>query len=326
MRKRSSSKTSGLWPTPTANDDNKSVEAHLAMKQRMKGGPRTAITSLQCAVKADARGLYPTMTKSDGALEDFIALNSIPTSEPSTERATEAQPYLPEGFLASHFPRPGSEEARKMTVTSGRKCSGLYTKLGPLGCLVRTLLESSRWNSTECFLTWKVKATPSRRLLFQLAPSTPNTDETEFGLWRTLVEGDAKRGVHPNPKKQAGEYSLLNQVKLRPTPRAAITGDVTAERVGDKFNNLESVIAREMFMTPDYGAAKGRGIKSAGENSRLGGSLNPPWVEWLMGYPQGWTVLKDSAMRSFRKSRSKSSRASRKTQAKMRENCDELHG
>jgi len=34
------------WPTPVANDDGKSVEAHLAMKARM-GGNRTAITSLQ---------------------------------------------------------------------------------------------------------------------------------------------------------------------------------------------------------------------------------------------------------------------------------------
>ena len=25
-----------------------------------------------------------------------------------------------------------------------------------------------------------------------------------------------------------------------------------------------------------------------------GGSLNPEWVEWLMGYPKGWTDLKPS--------------------------------
>jgi hypothetical protein len=24
------------------------------------------------------------------------------------------------------------------------------------------------------------------------------------------------------------------------------------------------------------------------------GSLNPTWVEWLMGYPSGWTDLEDS--------------------------------
>jgi len=34
------------WGRPTANDDNKSVEAHLAMKAKMGGG-RKAITSLQ---------------------------------------------------------------------------------------------------------------------------------------------------------------------------------------------------------------------------------------------------------------------------------------
>jgi hypothetical protein len=50
------------WPTPVANDDNKTVEAHLAMKKRMgerdgTGANRTAITSLQ--VMAQLAG-WPT--------------------------------------------------------------------------------------------------------------------------------------------------------------------------------------------------------------------------------------------------------------------------
>jgi hypothetical protein len=40
-----------LWPTPAAQDDNKSPEAHKAMKQRMKGGPRNTVTSLQVAMR-----------------------------------------------------------------------------------------------------------------------------------------------------------------------------------------------------------------------------------------------------------------------------------
>jgi hypothetical protein len=49
-------KQANNWPTPTANDDNKSVEAHLAMKQRMgerdgSNANRTAITSLNVKVK-----------------------------------------------------------------------------------------------------------------------------------------------------------------------------------------------------------------------------------------------------------------------------------
>jgi hypothetical protein len=44
------------WPTPVANDDNKTPEAHLAMKRRMgerdgTGANRTAITSLQVMAK-----------------------------------------------------------------------------------------------------------------------------------------------------------------------------------------------------------------------------------------------------------------------------------
>ena len=51
----------GLWPTPVANDDNKSPEAHMAMKARMKGGPRNTITSLQVMAKA----MWPTPTTTD---------------------------------------------------------------------------------------------------------------------------------------------------------------------------------------------------------------------------------------------------------------------
>ena len=29
------------------------------------------------------------------------------------------------------------------------------------------------------------------------------------------------------------------------------------------------------------------------QNQETTGSLNPNWVEWLMGFPIGWTDLKD---------------------------------
>lgn len=47
-----------MWPTPVAHDDGKTPEAHLAMKARMKGGPRQTITSLNVMVKAQE--LWPT--------------------------------------------------------------------------------------------------------------------------------------------------------------------------------------------------------------------------------------------------------------------------
>lgn len=38
-----------------------------------------------------------------------------------------------------------------------------------------------------------------------------------------------------------------------------------------------------------------------------GGRLNPDWVEWLMGFPTGWTVLAGSVMQWFRLKRGKPS-------------------
>lgn len=97
-----------------------------------------------------------------------------------------------EDFLASLSVAPGSREARRMTVISGRRCCALLKKQHPLGCLARTFLESSRWNSTTCYLTWKASATPRGRLLFRLAPSMLDTDETECGLWATANSRDWK--------------------------------------------------------------------------------------------------------------------------------------
>jgi hypothetical protein len=36
--------------------------------------------------------------------------------------------------------------------------------------------------------------------------------------------------------------------------------------------------------------------------SRLHGALNPTWVEWLMGFPLGWTACEHLATPLFRKS------------------------
>ena len=43
-----------------------------------------------------------------------------------------------------------------------------------------------------------------------------------------------------------------------------------------------------------------------------GGSLNPTWVEWLMGFPLGWTALEPSETPSSRKSSKRSVGASSK--------------
>ncbi len=114
---------------------------------------------------------------------------------------------FPEDTLASLSVTPGSEEARKMTATSGRIFFPLLANSGPLGACLRTLLGTSRWGSTVCFLTWKASATPRKRSLFRLVPSAPHKGGTGFGFYPTPTVADAK-GVSTKSchrKRRGGE-------------------------------------------------------------------------------------------------------------------------
>lgn len=161
------------------------------------------------------------------------------------EQAYEQLTLFPEDFPASRFPLLGSAEAVRMTVTSGRKCSKSLKSCGPVGSLAKMLLESSIWRSTRCFLTWKVSATPHKRLLFRLVPSIPRTGGTGAQLWPTPTTGAGLCGG-------SGNYQQLKALEA--------AGKITEEE------------RRNM--------AHGNG-----------GQLNPDWVEWLMGFPIGWTSL-----------------------------------
>ena len=192
--------------------------------------------------------------------------------------------YLPEATRASLSAKPGSAEARKMTATSGLRCLELSEHQGRLGSSLKMLLDTLRWASTKCLLTWKAKTTPCNRLLFQLAPWTPRTDEIEFGFWAT------------------------------PRASSAMSAANIEKRAEDKFPNLETQVARSLLPTPttqdasNNGGASQYNRNSLPLNAEIGGALNPTWVEWLMGYPEGWTDCEDSETQSYRKSPTKSSK------------------
>ena len=324
-------RTSGrLWPTPIAND-------------------------------AEKRGV----PKVGAGLAGAVLRPSTPTCEPSPATSTQRLLFSPEDSHASLSVFPGSEQARKMTASSGRRWFPLLKLSGPLGLLARMCLESSRWNSTVVFLTWNGSATPAGRSLFRLVPSEPSTDENECGLWPTARsrdwKGQTQRGQYapmdalPNavamwPTPRAAEagadfakldrsktgISLPTAAALWPTPRSGKTTDETEEawtrrrdkgqvstppltlavkmwrsptvgmlnadrardpdygkRKAEKGQTITLADQVRMYPTPDAGAAKGRGASSAENRTRLGGSLNPTWVEALMGFPPGWTEIND---------------------------------
>lgn len=216
-------------------------------------------------------------------------------------------------FHANHSPQPGSDEARKMTVISGQKCSGLCRNSNPLGLLVRTLLESSTWHSTHRFLTWKPKDTPSKRLYFQLVPSAPRTSGTGLQFWPTPkasdYKGSGKAGsVSAEHDLRKGNLKGAIMYYATQQSRDCRTGqDKRWEDRAHRSRNLNDQIAA-MYPTPTgnricggaHAAESLHRLQEAGKISKEeersmkagnGGQLNPMWVEWLMGFPIGWTDL-----------------------------------
>ena len=151
-----------------------------------------------------------------------------------------------EVFHASPFPLPTGERVRRTAVTSGLTCSVPFTRSGPVGLLVRTLVASSRWYSPARRLTWdvsplcserislytasgrntssrpsavilSVKDIPSSRCLFRLVPSVPRTEGTVYGLLPTPIASDFK--VRGPGSQQKGLPEIIREMLL-PTPTA----------------------------------------------------------------------------------------------------------
>ena len=151
-----------------------------------------------------------------------------------------------EVFHASPFPLPAGERVRRTAVTSGLTCSVPFTRSGPVGLLVRTLVASSRWYSPARRLTWdvsplcserislytasgrntssrpsavilSVKDIPSSRCLFRLVPSVPRTEGTVSGLLPTPIASDFK--VRGPGSQQKGLPESIREMLL-PTPTA----------------------------------------------------------------------------------------------------------
>jgi len=309
-----------------------------------------------------------------------------------------------EDFPVSRSRAPGSEQARRMTAFSGRKCCALLRRPGPVSSLLRTCLESSAWSSTIVYLRWRPKATPAGRSWFQLVPSMPHTAGTESGLWptatvmdsagfcgkrdagrtgpnsgRTLTgkalemegmgphakmwptpnSGDGERGANlPDGKRglkltdcvrngspmwptpQARDCNTIDKcrrganspggtplgvavereeiARMLPTPQGSDWkgADLARKenRTGKRHagDDLPTAVATEYWPTPSSRDYKGQNgpnhlQKSRGHHDQLPnalamkgitGQLNPTWVEWLMGFPIGWTDLERSETQS----------------------------
>lgn len=203
---------------------------------------------------------------------------------------------------------------------SGPRCSALLTRSSLLSSLVKMFLASSAWHSNVCVLTWKASALKSNRLLFRLVPSMRRTEETGFGLLPTPTSRDWKDGTAQSCQNVPVNGHLGRAVHLLPTIRAADAdrggrGDLIQAVRGNKnkhFRLLPTVRANKWGIPDSHGSTKAWGQllptphancstgpgtqgREGGMNlqTAVGGSLNPRFVEGMLGFPQDWTSLEE---------------------------------
>jgi hypothetical protein len=144
----------------------------------------------------------------------------------------------------------------------------------------RDLLSPHGWE--EFSGTWPRSGFTQNFTAFRLPPLVRLTDEIGSGSWPIPTVDDSN-----NVTRASGQWPTLHA--------NCSTGPGRQGRDGG--DNLQTAVA--MFPTPT--ANRRDGLQSHGVNV-VTGSLNPTWVEWLMGFPLGWTDLGHSATPSCLKS------------------------
>lgn len=105
--------------------------------------------------------------------------------------------------------------------------------------------------------------------------------------------------------------NLSSAVKLFPTPStqevehpdAVLTeSGRRVTKSGESSHSLGLADTVRLFPTPKAQNSRGHGEKHGAGSESLdvaaGGQLNPDWVEWLMGFPFGWTDPEQEADKS----------------------------
>ncbi len=203
--------------------------------------------------------------------ESLIRSPSGTTCEHSTEpNGADLLTWYRRDSLASRSVSRASSRRLTMTETAGRQPLGFWEKFGRHGCYLRmsqgSLLPDTLPPSSA---TWPRSAMWDATGFYPLPALERRTGVKGSGLLATPVAYDATPG---GPGNHYHGLGWMAKQEMWPTPTASDAGTHHSDCV--RFQSLDVYV---------------RGRRPATE---AGGALNPDWVEWLMGWPIGWTVSK----------------------------------
>ena len=193
----------------------------------------------------------------------------------------------------TYLARGKARESAEREAGFGLNLQESLAKFDPDTHLWRTRQCSLFEGLGECLETFPKSGTMQDGVLWGLTMWERPISEKECGYWRTP---DAGAGGEISDEK-AADYAAGKPRK---------SGSAIQIRLCDQVRH------RKLWPTPTRSDYKGRGPNSEqkGLPEIVNGGietlptktarLNPNWVEWLMGWPIGWTDLKPLGMDKFR--------------------------
>ena len=176
----------------------------------------------------------------------------------------------------------------------GGKCGESWASYDPDTSSWRTCQTSLFEDSTAFSDRFPKSGMMRNGVLYPLTMSEHPTSANASGLWPTPLAQEAKHGTVTEWELTTDHVGTKESLRVKvakaeqpqwPTPSARDWKDTpgmspTSTNPDGSHRDRTDQLPRKVYANEPNGTTKG-------------GSLNPTWVEWLMGYPDEWTVLED---------------------------------
>ena len=222
----------------------------------------------------------------------------------------QEEKQLPSSAADSPVSRSAQQEHREplqIPATCGLKWQELFPNCTPLGCLGRMLPGLSVWGSTRRYLTWSVRDTLFGHTYIRLAASAHGMSAQEL-LSSRLMFPTPLASDNTNNKKDAMRMNVYlsgNGIFRKKNPNGRIWSIPLSAAVfyltPIASDGLRSTFKPETIIKSKKGVNLAAQIVQQENPMSDKAALNPDWVEWLMGFPYGWTDIScgNGSLRAF---------------------------
>lgn len=190
---------------------------------------------------------------------------------------------------------PASVGASTTSGGCGPTLPRLFAKLRPDGSFSKTsqdsCLPTMEPHLPKYCETWPGSGSMRSGECFERPMPAPRTEGRGSSSWQTPRKMDAHGAGYQNQKDGSQTATLSGQARLWPTPAAEPYGTNqggSAGRVGPVRPSLETMARSSR---PDQPTPK-----DGGDGSKPTRTLNPRFVEALMGFPTGWINCEQPVM------------------------------